>query len=111
MLNDIPVCAVCGRPVEHFKVIRDDARGLYLCEAQCHGATQRVVLTYMAIQRAGPRGIRLGYAFDDVPALPMGEESDPGPSSEFDLFAREMMRQIADACRPALAPKTEGESK
>lgn len=109
MTSGIPICAICGRPVEHFEFSRDDDRRLNLYEAKCHGATQRVVLTDMCIQRAGPDGIMMGRAFDDCPVLSTGEDFQPTPPSAFEEFQREMMRAISGCFWHGRPPENEGE--
>lgn len=61
-----PICAVCGRQVDHFEHTRDASTHANEFVARCHGEEQRVTLSAKAIEMAGPDGISMLRAFDSA---------------------------------------------
>lgn len=58
-----PICSICGHTVDHFEVICDHVTGRRTFTARCHGETQVQHLDDRDLERLGPNGISIGYAF------------------------------------------------
>jgi hypothetical protein len=63
-MMDVPICAVCERPVSQFIFSSDINRRISIYIARCHGAEQRVELSDLDVMCAGPHGVSVTRAFD-----------------------------------------------
>jgi hypothetical protein len=61
----LPICAVCKRPVTRLTAWHGAAEGSMVYVAECHGAKQCVELTARQMEGAGPHGIVFGEAFSE----------------------------------------------
>ncbi|HEF4732720.1 hypothetical protein [Burkholderia multivorans] len=64
MKFESPICAICHRIVDHFEMNHDYVTGRRKFTARCHGETQIQYLDDRDLERLGPDGISIGYAFD-----------------------------------------------
>ncbi|MBR8054167.1 hypothetical protein [Burkholderia vietnamiensis] len=58
-----PICWVCHRMVDYFEVNHEFIAGRRIFTARCHGETQVQYLDDRDLERLGPNGISIGYAF------------------------------------------------
>ena len=62
-LHDVPICAVCNKPVEHFESMYDINTSAKRFRAYCHGQMEECFLNDEAIENSG--SVRFGQAFID----------------------------------------------
>lgn len=62
-LHDVPICAVCNKPVERMESMYDIAWARKRFRVYCHGQTEEAVLNDEDIWNAD--SIRMGQAFID----------------------------------------------
>lgn len=63
VLHDVPMCAVCNKPVSRFESSYSINTNAKLFRVYCHGQMEEVLLDDMLIESAD--SIRMGQAFID----------------------------------------------
>lgn len=70
-LHDVPLCAVCNKPVERMESMYDIAWAAKRFHVYCHGEVEEAILHDETIEDSG--SIRMGQAFIDTLAQPQLE--------------------------------------
>ena len=70
-LHDVPLCAVCNKPVERMESMYDIAWGAKRFRVYCHGKMEESMLDDVTIEDSD--SIRMGQAFIDTLAQPQLE--------------------------------------
>jgi len=63
VLHDVPMCAVCNKPVERMESMYDVAYGAKRFRVHCHGAMEEAMLDDVLIEDCN--SVQFGQAFID----------------------------------------------
>ena len=73
VLHDVPMCAVCNKPVERVESMYDIAYGGKRFRVYCHGDTEEAMLDDTIIEESN--SVRFGEAFIDKLPQPQLENT------------------------------------
>ena len=73
VLHDVPMCAVCNKPVERVESMYDIAYGGKRFRVYCHGDTEEAMLDDIIIEESN--SVRFGEAFIDKLPQPQLENT------------------------------------
>ena len=63
VLHDVPICAICNKPVERVESMYEIAWEAIRFRVYCHGDVEEAMLDYVTIEDCD--GVRFGQAFID----------------------------------------------
>ena len=72
VLHDVPLCAVCNKPVERVESMYDIAYGAKRFRVYCHGDMEEAMLDDVTIEDSN--SVRFGQAFIDKLPQPQLEQ-------------------------------------
>jgi hypothetical protein len=72
VLHDVPICAICNKPVERVESMYDIARAAKRFRVYCHGDVEEAMLNDETIEDSD--SVRFGQAFIDKLPQPQLEQ-------------------------------------